>query len=443
MTYGYDALYRLTSDTRVGTNAFTHAYGYDLAGNAQTLNGQAFGTYDAANKFSSLAGGSVGYDGDGDTTSAAGSTVPAGSWTWDDRSLLLSATSGANTTTYGYNAGGLRVWSQASGGSKTFYIFSGSTLVGEVQSGIPAVAYTWGASGLVSERLLSANRSLWYAYGPQGETRQLTNSAGAVVDTYAYSPYGVLLASTGTDTNPFRYGGQAGYYTDSNNPTGTILCGLRWYNPALGRWLSRDPIGCAGGVNLYEYCASNPIMGIDPMGLQVMTLGGGVLEKVRAKKDLDHSLPSPVETAWIKAAIDLIQLVDPEAAQDLTEALKAGRMHVQPDRTDQLAHANFFSSTIFINQSFVNITLPRKGRKTLQECGHDLDYLAGLLIHENWHANHQGAVWADLHPNVREEDARRAAKKFLQKLSRLIDDPDRNDGLNQIMSWVGEYKTNL
>ena len=179
------------------------------------------------------------------------------------------------------------------------------------------------------------------------------------------------------------------------------------------------------------------------MGLQVMTLGGNVLGKVRAKKDLDHSLPSPVETEWIKGAIDLIQLVDPEAAQDLTNALKDGRIHVQPDRTDQLGHAYFESATIFINQSFVNITLPRKGRETLQECGHDLDYLAGLLIHENWHANHQGAVWASLHPNVREEDAHRAAKKFLQKLSRLIDDPDRNDGLNQIMSWVGEYRANL
>ena len=174
--------------------------------------------------------------------------------------------------TYGYNAGGLRVWSQASGAIKTFYIFSGSTLVGEVQNGVPAVAYTWGASGLVSERLLSQNRSLWYAYGPQGETRQLTDSAGAVADTYLYSPYGTLLASTGTDTNPFRYGGQAGYYTDSSNPTGTILCGLRWYNPALGRWLSRDPIGYKGGVNLYEYCASNPVGHLDPFGMD----GNGV-----------------------------------------------------------------------------------------------------------------------------------------------------------------------
>src|SRR5207245_1538606 len=63
-------------------------------------------------------------------------------------------------------------------------------------------------------RLVGANKSLWYAYGPQGETRQLTDSNGNIVDTYIYAAYGRLLAQTGSDTNPFQYGGQAGYYTD-------------------------------------------------------------------------------------------------------------------------------------------------------------------------------------------------------------------------------------
>ena len=79
------------------------------------------------------------------------------------------------------------------------------------QCGVPSAAYTQGANGLVGERLLGQNRSLWYAFGPQGETRQLTDSSGNVADTYLYSPYGTLLASTGSDTKPFRYGGQMGY----------------------------------------------------------------------------------------------------------------------------------------------------------------------------------------------------------------------------------------
>jgi hypothetical protein len=58
-----------------------------------------------------------------------------------------------------YDARGLRVMSQPAAGTKTFYIFDGDTLLGEVQntSGFPATAaYTWGANGLVSERLIGS-----------------------------------------------------------------------------------------------------------------------------------------------------------------------------------------------------------------------------------------------------------------------------------------------
>lgn len=112
---------------------------------------------------------------------------------------------------------------------------------------------------------MALDESLWYAYGPQGETRQLTNSTGAVVDTYLYDPYGNLVSETGSDPNPFRFGGSAGYYSDPDMED-YVLCGDRWYSPDTGRWLSRDPIGYAGGDNLYEYCGDNPIGGADPSG---------------------------------------------------------------------------------------------------------------------------------------------------------------------------------
>ena len=196
--------------------------------------------------------------------------IASGTFAWDDRNKAVQQSSGGVTMNYGYAASGLHVWSQVGSGTKTFYIYSGTQLLGEIQAGssAPSAVYTWGATGLISERLTATNKSLWYAFGPQGETRQLTDNTGAVVDTYAYSPYGVPIASTGSDFNPFRYGGQAGYYTDANNPTGTLLCGLRWYMPQLGRWISHDPIGYKGGYNLYEYCGGNPVMGLDPLGLQ-------------------------------------------------------------------------------------------------------------------------------------------------------------------------------
>ena len=38
---------------------------------------------------------------------------------------------------------------------------------------------------------------------------------------------------------------------------GLILCGQRWYSPAYGRWLNRDPAGYAGGADLYSYCGES------------------------------------------------------------------------------------------------------------------------------------------------------------------------------------------
>ena len=137
---------------------------------------------------------------------------------WDDlnRMTAQSGQSGAYYSTYGYDGFGRRVY--ASGvltRGPTFYIFDGSQLIGEIsqpwggnQFG-QTVVNTWGPTRLVSENITygppepyQANISLWYAYGPQGETRQLTNSAGSVVDTYVYSAYGVLVRPPAVTTTP-------------------------------------------------------------------------------------------------------------------------------------------------------------------------------------------------------------------------------------------------
>ena len=114
--------------------------------------------------------------------------------------------------------------------------------------------------------MATPDESFWYCFGPQGETRQLVNAGGNVVDSYAFDPYGNPVSATGSDPNPFQFGGSVGYYTDPAAPN-LILCGQRWYSPPYGRWLSRDPIGYAGGENLYEYCGDDPINGLDPVGL--------------------------------------------------------------------------------------------------------------------------------------------------------------------------------
>ena len=80
-----------------------------------------------------------------------------------------------------------------------------------------------------------------------------------------YDGYGARTGTVATQPDPFGYGGQAGYYTDVE--TGLILCTHRFYDPSGGRWLTRDPMGYRGGLNLYGYTRNNPSNSIDPAGL--------------------------------------------------------------------------------------------------------------------------------------------------------------------------------
>jgi RHS repeat-associated protein len=84
-----------------------------------------------------------------------------------------------------------------------------------------------------------------------------------VLSSDLYDAYGNLL-SGGDSSDPYGYNGQAGYYTD--HETGLILCTHRYYDPTVGRWINRNPIGYDGGINLYGYCWNGPIDGEDYYG---------------------------------------------------------------------------------------------------------------------------------------------------------------------------------
>jgi RHS repeat-associated protein len=219
---------------------------------------------------------------------------------WDVRSKLKSKNTAGTSVTYKHDAYGRRV--VRSGSQTTFYIYSGSALIGEVTAGSPSAAYTWGMDGLSSERLIEQNRTLFYHFGSQGETRQMTDASGALTNTYQYEAYGKMVQAVGPDSNPFQYGGKFGYYTDGSD----LLAGARWYSPALMRWLTRDPAGYAGGDNLYRYVDGNPVQRTDPSGLDGNDeMRPEVVEAVKSIVDIYEQLdslqklPENVETLGI------------------------------------------------------------------------------------------------------------------------------------------------
>jgi RHS repeat-associated protein len=103
------------------------------------------------------------------------------------------------------------------------------------------------------------------AYDGNGSVLGLIGTSGQVTARYEYGPFGELLRMSGdalaTD-NPWRWG------TKRVDPTTDLVhYEYRVYSPRLGRWLSRDPIGEAGGRNLYAFAGNDPVNGQDLLGL--------------------------------------------------------------------------------------------------------------------------------------------------------------------------------
>lgn len=275
--FAYNELYELMGEAHpdFGTRLFT----YDANGNrrSQSVPGtftEWYG-YDAQNKllWSNQAADAVptpgqtqpfrtfSYDPNGQPLTstvrdAAGLTERA--YGWDGMRKLRSLTAtGALAETFAaeYDGGGMRARSTRNGVTTT-YSFG---LLEEISGGGSTV-YTPG----VSQRQNGVDRffhSDWI-----GSTRYLTDGTGLSAPTaYRFDAYGNQSASAGPDATTRKYAGSHGY--ESDGPAGMQLLGHRFYDPALGRFLNPDPIGFAGGLNLYAYCGGDPVGLVDPSGL--------------------------------------------------------------------------------------------------------------------------------------------------------------------------------
>ena len=109
-----------------------------------------------------------------------------------------------------------------------------------------------------------------------GSTRWLSDGTGTFPHGLRYNAFGqkMWIPPGTTDWQPvdFLFAGESGYiteYSDEQNP-GVALLYLqqRYYDPDIGRFLTPDPIGFAGGLDLYAYCGNDPVNRMDPSGLQ-------------------------------------------------------------------------------------------------------------------------------------------------------------------------------
>ena len=255
--YGYDAIYELLQVTQGGGT--TESYNYDAVGNRLSSLGMNPYSYNTSNELTSTPGGSYTYDANGNTLADA----QGRSFTWDFENRLTQVVNpGVGTTTFRYDPFGRRIQKSGPLGT-TNYLYDGANLIDETDNAGSVLAkYTQPEQ--IDEPLaeLRAGAASYYQQDGVDAVTSLSSSAGALAKTYSYDSFGKVTASTGTLTNPFQYTGR-----ELDSETGLHYYRARYYDPNAGRFVSEDPIGVQGGINLYAYVDNNPMNFVDPGGL--------------------------------------------------------------------------------------------------------------------------------------------------------------------------------
>ena len=276
-TFTWDAATRLT---RIRHDAGTVAdlqYEYNAAGEITkmdytlpldpadhlTSETAAF-TYDDASQISSAG---YSYDARGRQTAS-----PSDTFTWDGAGRLI----GTGAATLAYNGLGDLV-NRTAGGSTTHYYYNYALglnpIVAEKDEGTGDWQrfYVLAPTGQLLYLIDAADSNKVYSYhfDRNGNTLFLTDAAGAVTDSYAYTPYGKLLHHEGANEQPFTFGGA--YQARQEGDGDLYQMRARYYDANGGRFISREPlwpmIGGGKAINPYQYAAENPMMFVDRTGM--------------------------------------------------------------------------------------------------------------------------------------------------------------------------------
>jgi RHS repeat-associated protein len=239
---------------------------------------------------------SYSYDANGNLTGDGTKT-----YLWNALNQLVEVKEGTTTVAaFAYDGLGRRTQKTASGLSHS-YVYDAEDIIEERISGSSSdtIRYYHGAG--IDEplaRKTSGGAVTYYLADHLGSIIQETTSTATVSFDREYDPWGV-------PTQGGTVGGYAFAGRDWDNETGLSANRQRYYRPGNGRWLSEDPIGFQGGLNLSIYVAGNPTRLVDPFGL----CGG----------DQDEQRKNPLDAKYGELARRPQQTITDVAARDIAE----------------------------------------------------------------------------------------------------------------------------
>jgi RHS repeat-associated protein len=226
--------------------------------------------YNQNNELQNYDGVTFQYDLNGNIINKTNGTNPTNEtiYVYDIENRLIRVEDGTGKVIakYEYDPFGRRLWKEVDG-TKQYFIYCDEGLAGELdQNGSLTKAYGWkpNSTWTTNPLFMREGESYYYYHNDHlGTPQKLTAQNGAVVWSAKYTAFGEAeIDPSSTITNNLRFPGQ---YQDDE--TGLHYNYHRYYDPRSGRYITPDPIGLLGGVNLFAYVGNNPSNNHDSFGL--------------------------------------------------------------------------------------------------------------------------------------------------------------------------------
>ena len=363
-TFNFDSIGELLSLVHAkGATALTSfAYKYDPVGirsqvtspSVQALTTQSsVSTVDVANQLLTTTGVQYTYDANGNRQTETTSTRTR-TYTWDSRNRLVSVVdSGTGTTTLKYDFRrkllGIASGSGASAATQSFVVDAATNVASFTPATGGPLSVLHGI-GLDSHwaSVTSGGTAMFGIGDALNNTVALTDASGTPSSNLAYEPYGQIDGTAPYNSFPFAYTGRVPVFGNVQ------YFRNRYYDAGAGRFLSEDPIGESGGLNLYAYVQDNPISLIDPSGLEDQP--SGLLPPQQFKNLMQNGDPN-CEIGLCQFEIDQYQRIPGVAAYLDSHAVEYQRDHLpHSDVVDQVGgQDNFLNLILWVHNQIDKI----------------------------------------------------------------------------------------
>ena len=283
--YAYDANGQLTEESQPEQEPVRYEY---AAGGNRTLRADAAGDtryeYDLADQAIKAGEGVLKYDANGNLIERQ-STEGITQYHYDAQDQLVRVDlPGGSSVEYGYAATGERIWRKDEQGT-THFLSMGPHVIAELDATYAAQKTFVHGRGIDRPLAVSdADKVAFLHADRRGSIRHVSDADGKATAAYRYDAFGRRVDQEGDPVSPFTFAGKS-----YDAATGLYYFRARYYDPDLGRFLSRDPEAPAADdpitYNPYQFARNNPVRFADPLGTSEFPIDmgnfGGFLDDIK------------------------------------------------------------------------------------------------------------------------------------------------------------------